>query len=196
MADIDPRAQQVLDFWFGRPGDAHHLQTRPAWFRKDPAFDATIRERFGALIEAGLCGELAAWNEEPSTSLALIVLLDQFTRNVFRDSTRMCAGDPLALAAARAMVASGADRSLPGVQRQFVYLPFEHAEDLAAQREALRLFAQLEADEPALAGLLEWARKHHDIVERFGRFPHRNAALGRASTPAEIEFLKQPGSGF
>jgi uncharacterized protein (DUF924 family) len=102
----------------------------------------------------------------------------------------------LALAAAQALVADGGDRTLHGVQRQFVYLPFEHTEDLAAQREALRLFGQLERDEPALAGLLQWAQRHHDIVERFGRFPHRNAALGRISTAEELEFLQQPGSGF
>jgi uncharacterized protein (DUF924 family) len=96
----------------------------------------------------------------------------------------------------RAMVAAGADRALPGVMRQFVYLPFEHAEDLSEQRRAVALFTQLAADEPALAGLVEWAQKHCDIVARFGRFPHRNALLGRASTPEEIEFLRQPGSGF
>jgi uncharacterized protein (DUF924 family) len=193
---IDPRATAVLDFWFGRAGDAFHLQTRPEWFRKDPAFDATILERFGALINAALRGELQGWAAQPRSALAQIVVLDQFTRNARRGTAGMFDGDAQALDAARAMVASGCDRSLAGVQRQFVYLPFEHAEDGDAQRESMRLFAQLEADEPALAGLAEWARKHQEIIERFGRFPHRNAALGRASTPAEIEFLKQPGSGF
>ena len=195
-AAIDPRAAEVLDFWFGKPGEAHHLQTRPEWFRKDEAFDALIAMRFAALIDAGLRGELAAWAEQPQSALALIVLLDQFTRNTRRGAAGMFAGDAQALATARALVASGADRPLAGVQRQFVYLPFEHAEALADQIECLRLFEQLGRDEPALAGLLEWARKHHDIVARFGRFPHRNAALGRDSTAAEIEFLKQPGSGF
>lgn len=192
----DHKPDEVLDFWFGRPGEAHYLQPREQWFRKDPAFDALIAQRFGALIEAALRGELAGWAASPRSALARILVLDQFTRNTRRGSAGMFAGDGLALAAARAMVAGGADRSLPGVMRQFVYLPFEHAEDPVEQRESMRLFAALEADEPALAGLLEWARRHHDIVARFGRFPHRNAALGRASTPEEAEFLKQPGSGF
>jgi len=190
------QATEVLDFWFGRPDEPWHLQARPEWFRKDPVFDAAIRERFGALIEAALHGELDDWAAAPRSALARILVLDQFTRNAFRDSARMYAGDARALAAARALCASGQDRSLPGVMRQFVYLPFEHAESLADQQESMRRFAQLEQDEPALAGLLEWARKHLDIVARFGRFPHRNALLGRPSTPEEIEFLKQPGSGF
>jgi uncharacterized protein (DUF924 family) len=108
----------------------------------------------------------------------------------------MFAGDAMALALARRMIASGQDRSMQGVQRQFVYLPFEHSERLDDQRESLRLFKQLGQDHPELAGLLEWAVKHQVIVERFGRFPHRNTALGRASTTEELEFLKQPGSGF
>jgi len=193
---IDPRAAEVLDFWFGKPGEAYHLQTRPEWFRKDEAFDALIAQRFGALIDAGLRGELAAWARQPLSALALIVLLDQFTRNTRRGTAGMFAGDVQALATARALVAAGDDRPFAGVQRQFVYLPFEHSEALADQLECLRLFEQLGRDEPALAGLLEWAQKHHDVVARFGRFPHRNAALGRPSTAKEIEFLKQPGSAF
>lgn len=193
---IDPHAQAVLDFWFGRPGDANYLQPRDEWFRKDEAFDAAIGARFGTLIGEALRGGLAHWAAQPLGALATIIVLDQFTRNSARGTAGMFAGDARALAAAQALVAGGADRALAGVQRQFVYLPFEHAEDLTMQRESMRLFAQLGRDEPALAGLLEWARKHEEIIERFGRFPHRNAALGRASTPEEIEFLKQPGSGF
>jgi uncharacterized protein (DUF924 family) len=193
---IDPRAAEVLDFWFGQPGDAHHLRTRPEWFRKDDAFDALIAQRFGPLVDAGLRGELAHWAHQPLPALALIVLLDQFTRNTRRGTAGMFAGDAQALATARTLVARGDHLRLAGVQRQFVYLPFEHAETLADQRECLRLFEQLGRDEPALAGLLEWAQKHHDVVARFGRFPHRNAALGRSSTAEEAEFLKQPGSGF
>ena len=193
---IDPHAQAVLDFWFGRPGDAYYLQPRDEWFRKDEAFDAAIGARFGTLIGEALRGGLAHWAAQPLGALATIIVLDQFTRNSARGTAGMFAGDARALAAAQALVASGADRALAGVQRQFVYLPFEHAEDLAMQRESMRLFAQLGRDEPALAGLLEWAHKHAVIIERFGRFPHRNEALGRASTPEEVEFLKQPGSGF
>ncbi len=194
--NIDPGAAEVLDFWFGRPGEPHHLQTRPEWFRKDESFDALIVQRFGVLIDAGLRGELSAWARKPLSALAQIVVLDQFTRNTRRGTAGMFAGDAQALATARALVQRGDDQRLAGVQRQFVYLPFEHSEALADQIECLRLFERLSRDEPALAGLLEWAQKHHDIVARFGRFPHRNAALGRASTAEEIEFLKQPGSGF
>jgi uncharacterized protein (DUF924 family) len=193
---LDPAAQQVLDFWFGAPGDERHLKPRAEWFRKDAAFDTAIRLRFGATIDAALSGSLDRWADDPPSAVALIVVLDQFTRNAFRDSARMFAGDSRALAVAKAFTASGADRDLPGVMRQFVYLPFEHSEDLADQHESMRLFEQLARDEPALGDLPEWARKHLDIVARFGRFPHRNAILGRASTPEEVEFLKRPGSGF
>jgi uncharacterized protein (DUF924 family) len=194
--DLDPRAAEVLDFWFLPVGDAGHLKTRAEWFRKDAAFDASIAQRFGALIDAALRGELSDWAATPRSALALIVVLDQFTRNTRRGTAGMFAGDTQALTTAKQLCAQGADRRLAGVQRQFVYLPFEHSEDIEDQRESLRLFAALGQDEPALAGLLEWAQKHHDIVARFGRFPHRNAALGRTSTAEETEFLNQPGSSF
>jgi uncharacterized protein (DUF924 family) len=148
------------------------------------------------LIDSALRGELSNWATRAPSALALVIVLDQFTRNARRDTAGMFAGDALARATARAMCAAGHDLQLAGVQRQFAYLPFEHSEDLGDQLESLRLFAQLGRDEPALAGLMEWAQRHHDIVARFGRFPHRNAALGRASTPEEAAFLKQPGSGF
>jgi uncharacterized protein (DUF924 family) len=185
-------ALAVLRFWFG---DAP-LQARPQWFTKDAAFDTQVRERFGALIDAALRGELDAWHGAPDTALARLLLLDQFTRNAFRDTPRAFAGDALALAGAREMVRRGFDQVLAPLQCVFVYLPFEHAEDLQAQEEALRLYAALTAREPSLADNEEWARKHHVIVERFGRFPHRNAILGRDSTAEEVEFLKQPGSRF
>jgi uncharacterized protein (DUF924 family) len=194
-----PDAQQVLDFWFGAADDPRHLQQRTEWFRKDPAFDAAIVQRFGGLIERALMGAIDDWAAPPlsaSAALARVIVLDQFTRNAFRGSARAFAGDAMALQSARALVASGLDRGLTGVQRMFVYLPFEHAEDRSHQRTSLQLFEQLGRDEPALAGLHEWAQRHHDVIERFGRFPHRNAALGRTSSSEEIEFLKQPGSGF
>ena len=193
---IDPRAGKVLDFWFGPPGDPAHGQPRVEWFRKDAAFDAAIAQRFGTLIDEALAGQLATWSAQPLSALAQVIVLDQFTRNAFRDTPRAFAGDALALAAAQAMVDTQQDRSLTSVQRQFAYLPFEHAEDLAMQREALRLFGALAQDDPARADLLTWAQKHHDIVARFGRFPHRNAILGRASTAEEAAFLQTPGSGF
>jgi uncharacterized protein (DUF924 family) len=196
--DLDA-AQEVLDFWFGPVDDPGHALPRPFWFRKDDAFDALVLRRFGALVEQALVGGIDPWITQPLSALpalARVIVLDQFTRNAFRGSARAFAGDALALQTTRALVASGLDRELTGVQRQFAYLPFEHAEDLAHQRTAVQLFEQLALDDPALAGLVEWARRHHDIVARFGRFPHRNAALARASSAEEIEFLRQPGAAF
>ena len=185
-------AQDILQFWFGEPP----LQPQQRWFAKDAAFDALIRERFGALIEAALRGELDGWQADAHSALARLLLLDQFTRNAFRDTPRAFAGDALALSGVRAMVAAGQDLALEPLQRGFVYLPFEHAEDLQAQEEGLRLFAALTAADPAQADSEAWAKKHHVVIERFGRFPHRNAVLGRASTAEEAEFLRQPGSRF
>ena len=186
----------ILDFWFGPATDPAHIHSRPEWFRKDPQHDAEIARRFGPLIDEALAGGLQDWTATPTGTLALILVLDQFTRNTGRDTPRAFAGDPRALSLAKSLVASGADQTLTGVQRQFVYLPFEHSESLADQDESIRLFAQLGRDAPALAGLLEWAERHRVIVARFGRFPHRNAALGRPNTAEESEFLQQPGSGF
>jgi uncharacterized protein (DUF924 family) len=181
-----PQADDILDFWFG-PDPVE----RPEWFRADAAFDREIAERFGLLIELALAGQLDDWAGTPRGALARLIVLDQFTRNACRGTPRAFAGDRQALAGARRMVRERQDEALPDLQRTFVYLPFEHAEDIDAQREALRLFARLGAGD---AG--QWAQKHHDVIQRFGRFPHRNAILGRASTPEEIEFLKQPGSRF
>lgn len=181
----------VLDVWFG-DDDVRHDE----WFRKDAAFDVSIRARFGAVLRAALAGGLTEWDAVPQGALARIVVLDQFTRNAFRDTPRAFAGDALALQAAQALVASGGDRLLTPLQRWFVYLPFEHSEDLAMQAESMRLFGLLAAEAPALADTLEWAHKHQVIVQRFGRFPHRNAILGRASTAEEEAFLREPGSRF
>ncbi|MBX3618745.1 MAG: DUF924 domain-containing protein [Rhizobacter sp.] len=190
---MNTQAHDVLQFWFG---DAQPPEARPEWFRKSDDFDRAIGQRFGGLIDTALQGGLADWAATPETALARVIVLDQFTRNVFRNTPRAFAGDTLALAAARALLAQGHDRLLAPVQRVFVYLPFEHAEDLAAQDGSLRLFAALAAEVGDAHGWLDYARRHHEIVARFGRFPHRNAILGRASTPEEIEFLKQPGSAF
>jgi len=189
-AAMDARAQEILDFWFGDRTGA-----RAEWFRKDPAFDATIRARFGAAVEAALGGAFAEWTAGAHGALALVLLLDQFTRNVFRDTPRMFAGDARALATAEAAVATGLDRELSAHERLFLYLPFEHAEDLAKQERALALFERLER-ETGVTGQREWAEKHARVIRRFGRFPHRNATLGRASTPEEIAFLRERGSRF
>jgi uncharacterized protein (DUF924 family) len=184
-------AHGVLDFWFGAPGSLEYGKPREAWFKKSDDFDARIRERFLPAYEAAAAGQRAHWRDSPLTLLALIIVLDQFPRNMFRESPRAFAADAMALDAARHMTAMGWDMRLNAVQRQFVYLPFEHAENLDAQRTSLQLFGTLGND-----GLLEWAWKHYVIIERFGRFPHRNAVLGRASTAAETTFLEQPGSRF
>lgn len=190
---MNPQAQAVHDFWFtGAP--------RREWFQKDEAFDREIAQRFGALIEQALQGGLQSWDADgPQAVLARILVLDQFCRNVYRDTPQSFAGDPQALQAALALIDAGADQQLPPLQRAFVYMPLEHAEDLPMQEQAVVLFARMaaeEADSQHLAGMLDYARRHRDVIQRFGRFPHRNAILQRASTPAETEFLKQPGSKF
>ena len=197
---LDPQAADVLAFWFGEPGSAERETYRTLWFEKSDATDREIAARFGTLIERALRGELADWSHEPAGALAQIVLLDQFTRNVFRDTPRAFAGDARALAAATAMVGRRQDEALPALRRSFVYMPFEHAEGLGAQDEAVRLFTRLlestpEAD-PGLRSMLDYAEKHRAVIRRFGRFPHRNAILGRHSTPDETAFLQQPGSRF
>lgn len=194
----EPRAQAVLDWWFGAEGSLDYGQPHGFWFRKSGATDETIRARFGPWVEAALRGELAAWGRAPDVrpreALALILLLDQFTRNLYRNSTRAFAGDACAIAHARALVACRGDRLLLPVERWFVYLPFEHSEDAADQAESLRLFEALAAE--GLQEALEWARRHAQVIARFGRYPHRNQVLGRASTAEELAFLAQPGSHF
>jgi uncharacterized protein (DUF924 family) len=191
----DPLALEVIEFWFGAPSDPQHGKVRPQWFRKDPDFDAEIGRRFGALVAEARAGGLAGWAREERGALALILVCDQFPRNLFRERAEAFSLDVRALALAREMVERGWDRRLAPVKRWFVYLPFEHSESIDDQREAVRRFAALR-DDPEAGGGYEWAVKHLEVIERFGRFPHRNEALGRESTPEEIEFLAQPGSRF
>ncbi|WP_322033336.1 DUF924 family protein [Paraburkholderia sp. J76] len=194
--NLDARARDVLDFWFGAPGSEEFGSERKMWFRKNAAFDATLRERFGALLDAACAGELDAWCETPEGALALVIVLDQFSRNCHRGTPRAFCADDKALRIARAMVASGADRRLPTLQhRSFAYLPFEHAEDAEAQRESLRLFGEL-AQDPEAKDYYDYAVRHANIIERFGRFPHRNGQLGRVSTDEETAFLRERGSSF
>jgi uncharacterized protein (DUF924 family) len=192
----DPCAREVLDFWFGLPGSAEYGQARKMWFKKDAAFDTLLRERFGALLAAARAGELDAWAATPEGALALVIVLDQFSRNCHRDTPHAFAGDDRALALARRLVEDGEDLGLPTLyHRVFAYLPFEHAETIEAQRESVRLFGTLR-DEPDGEGYYEYAVRHAEVIERFGRFPHRNAQLGRASSEAELAFLREPGSRF
>ena len=189
-------AQAVLDFWFGAAGSPEHGSLREFWFRKSEATDREIAQRFGPLIERALRGELTDWAAQPASALAHILLLDQFTRNTWRDTPRAFAGDARALRAATAMVGARQDEALPPAQRSFVYLPFEHAEGIAMQDEAVRLFTRLAAEAPETRDMLAYAHKHRGVVQRFGRFPHRNAILGRQSTAEELAFLREPGSRF
>jgi uncharacterized protein (DUF924 family) len=179
------QAAQVLDFWF--------VQSRPRqWFAKDPAFDALLRERFLVLTRRAIASELDAWNAEPAGALALVLLLDQFPRQIWRDTAMAFAGDPQALVLSLKAVEFGwLEAEAEQARRQFWLMPLMHAEDLAVQESALPLFEQF--SDPRTA---DFARRHRDVIARFGRFPHRNAALGRVSSAEELAFLQTPGSRF
>jgi uncharacterized protein (DUF924 family) len=195
-AALAPRAREVLDCWFGAPDSPDHGKERKLWFKRDDAVDTMLRERFGDLIDAANAGELDAWQGSALGALALVIVLDQLSRNCHRNTARAFAADSKALRTAQRMIASGADRLLPGtLHRAFAYLPFEHDETLASQQESLRLFKQLAA-EPGGDGYYESALRHAKVIERFGRFPHRNVLLGRESSDEEIAFLREPGSSF
>jgi len=189
-------AGEILDFWFLPAHEPNHHRPRVEWFRKDEKFDALIREKFGDAVESALQNSVIEVSNADEM-LARILLLDQFTRNIFRGTARAFAGDLLALKLALAMTDSGLEQTLAPVRRSFVYLPFEHSEDLAMQHKSVALFSALcESSGLDFAGNLDYAQRHFDIIFRFGRFPHRNALLGRASTPGEVEFLTKPGSSF
>jgi uncharacterized protein (DUF924 family) len=188
------RAEEVLDFWFGREGEPGYGEFREAWFKKDPEFDRQIRDRFETLYEEAATGGLDGWKEEARSCLALVILLDQFPRNIFRGDPRSYATDRKAQVTAGYAVERALDRELPPFQRAFLYMPFMHSEDLEHQRRSVELFRTLEGtDESDSAG---YAVRHMEIIERFGRFPHRNEVLGRRTTPEEADFLTQPGSSF
>jgi uncharacterized protein (DUF924 family) len=179
---IDAKAAEILGFWF----DEHAKD----WFAKNPAFDAEIRSRFLEPHEAAAAGQLAHWADEARSCLALAILLDQFPRNMFRGEARAFATDALARAAARVILDRGWDKPMTQAERLVAYLPFEHSESLADQDLSCELMKDFDAEQ------VRYAVRHREIIQRFGRFPHRNSVLGRESTAAEIEFLRQPGSGF
>ena len=189
------RVDQILDFWFGRPDESDYGKQRSFWFNKKPEFDQEVRTRYSSDYEKAIAGQLDHWRDAPRSCLALILLLDQFPRNMFRGTAQAFASDPQALSTAQHAVANGFDQELLTVQRWFVYLPFEHSENLAHQRQSTELFATLSNDSDSVA-TIDYAVRHRLVIERFGRFPHRNKILGRATTPEEAEFLKQPGSSF
>ena len=174
----------ILHFWFTELTPKQH-------YAKDAALDETIRTHFGATLEAAARCELFAWRATPEGRLAEVLVLDQFSRNVYRDTARAFAQDALALALAQELVASGQDRSLPLTQRSFAYMPYMHSESALIHAQAALLFAQ-----PGMEDTLRFELRHQEIIERFGRYPHRNVLLGRASTPEELAFLSEPGSAF
>lgn len=186
--------KELLDFWLS-------VRARPLWFEKDAAFDEEIRRRFADWIPPAAQGRLAEWERTPESCLALLVLLDQFPRNLFRTSPRAFMHDPAARLVAGRAIARGHDQAVPLDCRFFFYLPYEHSENLEEQRQSLTLFRRwVEAHEGAARAEAEdqfrYVLRHHEIIERFGRFPHRNAILGRASTPQELAFLAEPMSSF
>ncbi len=196
-------ADIVLDFWFGpAAGDTATAQAQQKlWWSKNETIDADIRTRFGGLVEAAASGRHDDWALKPRGRLALILLFDQFPRNMYRNTPRAFACDPLAGKLALAGIASGADRELRAIERVFFYLPLEHSESAELQERCVALFTALaagvpEADRETFAGYVDYAVRHRDVIHRFGRFPHRNRILGRTSTQEETAFLQQPGSSF
>ncbi|WP_270803793.1 MULTISPECIES: DUF924 family protein [Aeromonas] len=196
--------QPLLDLWFGDEADDVLRATRqaPLWWGKSSETDALLASRFGELAEAAAKGSLAHWADAPSGRLAQILLLDQLSRNIHRGTPAAFAQDPLARDLCLKGLSIGADKSLSPLERVFFYLPLEHAESREQQARSVALFEALAAEQagtPAqatFAGFADFARRHQVIIERFGRFPHRNDILGRTSTPEEAAFLQQPGSGF
>jgi uncharacterized protein (DUF924 family) len=189
----------ILAFWFG-PLDESGMpfeNRNRLWFRGSADTDRNCAERFGALVDSALAGELEAWERGDSGLVALVLLLDQFTRNIYRGTARAFCGDPRALDIARRAVAAGRYPRLPASHRMFLLMPLMHAEDPDAQEQCVALFEELAAvtGDPQLASSLRYARAHRDVVFRFGRFPHRNAPLGRQSTPEELDYMETHG-GF
>lgn len=197
---MDPHA--VLDFWFGELSDGFSDAThRTRWYAFDDAFDRLIEDQFAAAHQAACEGELSRWLDDPHGRLAFILLTDQFSRQIHRGTAQAFASDALALSAARDGITRGMDRGLEFDQRAFFYMPFEHSEALLDQHAAVGLFAQLRDETPApyrrhTGEGLRHAQQHRDIIARFGRFPHRNALLDRASTPEELDFLAHAAGRF
>lgn len=195
-------AAEVLDFWFGDPSDPDNVKARgKLWFSPTGDQDRVMRERFGDLHEAAQRGDLDHWTDNPRGTLALILLLDQLTRNLYRGTRSAFANDARALAISRDGMARGDDAGLGVVERAFWYMPFQHTEDIEVQRESVRLYEALLEDSPAplvpfARNTYEFAVLHREIIERFGRFPHRNELLGRSTTDEEKEYLDHGGHRF
>ena len=187
---LPDRARTFLDFWFGLPDDPQRLHHRQIWFRSTPEFDAAVREHFAPDHEAAIAGAYADWEAEPLSALALVMLLDQVPRNIFRSTPRAFASDPQALAATNRAMARAFDREVPDAWRIFFYLPLEHSEVLEDQQRGLDLLMAI-PPVPGRPADRHMSRLHLEIIEQFGRFPHRNLILGRESTAAELAFLEE-----
>ena len=193
----------VLQFWFGDVdslGRSDVMHSR-RWFMKDEAFDRELADRFGDTYADVRGGLREAWLDDPRGRVAYVIVLDQFARNMFRATARAFEGDRQALAAAVEGVARHDDVALTVSERSFLYMPYMHSEDIGMQERSVALFTELAADAPSelrgsMVAAVQYAEKHHEIIARYGRFPHRNTVLGRQSTPEEIAFIAQPGSGF
>lgn len=195
MIQTSKQIDEILNFWFGKPEEEGYGKSKKYWFIKDESFDQAVRSQFLTLYEQAACGNLNHWQESPLGCLALILLLDQFPRNMFRHSPQAYLTDNQALNLAQYAIDQQFDRQLLPVQRWFIYLPFEHSENLIHQQQAVALFSTLDHD-PESQSAIDYAHKHLEVIERFGRFPHRNKILNRISTAEEIEFLEQPGHSF
>jgi len=193
------RPEDVLEFWFGSSDDP--FERVEAWWTADPEFDEQVRRRFETDVERAAAGELEDWKERPKGTVAFVIVLDQFSRNIYRDTAEMYAHDELALETALDAVERGVDGELEPIERQFLYMPLMHAEDRAIQRRSVELFDRLRREAPdpqreAFDNAYDFAVKHREIVDRFGRFPHRNEILDRESTDEERAFLDEHGRGF
>jgi uncharacterized protein (DUF924 family) len=184
ISGLPADAAEVIDFWFG-------TLTPKQWWARDPELDRTIAGRFGSLLERAARCELHTWRRTPHGRLAEVIVLDQFPRNIHRDTPKAFAFDPLALALAQETVARGDDAALMPIERVFLYLPYMHSESATIQELSVKLYQR-----NGLADNLDFAHRHKAIIDRFGRYPHRNESLGRCSTPEELAFLQEPGSRF
>lgn len=197
------KQDEILLYWFGniQKEEAPEDSKQKIWFLKSDLTDKEIKEKFLKDVENAISDIYCDWENNPDSALSLILLLDQFTRNIYRDTPLAFSGDSKALEIAEKSINKGFDKLFHPVKRVFFYMPFEHSEDINMQKKLLELFSNLISEskddlKPLIEGFSDYAQKHYDIVEKFGRFPHRNKILGRESTNEEIEFLKQPGSSF
>ncbi len=205
MTFYNKEIDKILDFWFGnlKENELPSKEYRKRWWIKDHENDKRIKDHFGYDLDLAIRGELDDWKTTPDGTLALILLFDQFTRNIYRNTEEAFSQDKNTIEICINGIKKGFDEALHPVQRTFYYMPLMHSEDMSMQEKSIECFSNLakefatpESIAKMVSGSFEYAMKHYEIVKRFGRYPHRNAILGRESTPEEIEFLSEPGSSF